>query len=286
MLRRAALLALLAASMASGGDVSRYAPFEGGKVHYESYGTGAEALVFIHGWTCDLTFWRGQEPVYRNHRSLLIDLPGHGASDKPKGAYPMEYFARGIEAAMRHAGVERAVLIGHSLGGPIAYAFIRLFPEQVRALVLVDADLGSSTPNDAASRAAQQIRYTKRAANLIGSAGERNFLAQIEAMFSAKTTPAMREQIRAKMMATPEWVRVAAVTSPSELPAPPKGQTFDLPTLAIQASEKGTEARAAAMRTVFPQLRLEKWEHSGHFLMIEDPARFNRSLEKFLAALP
>ncbi len=279
------LIALAAWGASSGSDVSRFAPFEGGRVHYESYGEGREAVVFIHGWTCDLTFWRGQEPVYRNHRSLLIDLPGHGQSDKPMVSYPVEFFARGIEAVLRDAGVDRVVLVGHSLGGPIAYAFIRMFPEQVKALVLVDATVGAE-PNTAGYHAAQLVRYQKRAETLSGPAGERNFLAQVEAMFSAKTTPALRAEIRSKMLATPEWVRVAAVTSPSKLDPPRPAETFPIPTLAIQAAQKGTEERAAAMRTIFPKLRLEKWEHSGHFLMMEDPARFNRSLERFLATLP
>ena len=58
------------------GDASRYARFDGLRVHYESYGAGSEALVFIHGWACDLTFWRGQDPLYNrpDRRALLIDL--------------------------------------------------------------------------------------------------------------------------------------------------------------------------------------------------------------------
>ncbi len=265
-------------------EASRYAPLEGYRVHYESYGSGAEAVVFIHGWTCDLTFWREQAPIYETHRSLLIDLPGHGLSDKPMVPYPMEFFARGIEAAVLDAGVERAVLVGHSLGGPIAYTFIRMFPEQVKALVLVDATV-SATPNSTGFRSAQQAQYQHRAQSLIGPAGEKYFLAQIESMFSSKLSPSLRAQVRAKMLATPEWVRVAAVTSQSELDPPPPGESFNFPALAIQAAKKGTEERAAAMRSIFPKLRLEKWENSGHFLMMEDPARFNRSLEKFLSAL-
>src|SRR6185436_7785884 len=95
------------------------ATYDGAKVHYESYGTGKEAIVFIHGWTCDLTFWRGQAPVYEKHRALLIDLPGHGQSEKPEVAYSQERFARAIDAVMRDAGVESAVLVGHSMGGPV-----------------------------------------------------------------------------------------------------------------------------------------------------------------------
>src|ERR1041384_7402169 len=107
-----AAVGLLAASLLAQNGHSRFAPFAGHRVHYESYGVGDEALVFIHGWTCDLTFWRGQAPVYQSHRSLLIDLPGHGESDKPAGAYPVELFARGVEAVLKDAGVTRAILVG------------------------------------------------------------------------------------------------------------------------------------------------------------------------------
>jgi pimeloyl-ACP methyl ester carboxylesterase len=274
----------LAFAGSAGDNTSHFAPFEGVKVHYESYGAGKEAVVFIHGWTCDLTFWRGQAPVYRNRRSLLIDLPGHGQSDKPNVAYPMEFFARSIEAVLHDAGVEHAVLVGHSLGGPIAYSFIRLFPEQAKALVLVDATV-STVADPASYQVAQQVRYQQKAQNLSGPTGERNFLAVVNSMFSARTLPALRDQIRAKMLATPEYVRVAAVTSPSEVYPPAAGEMFNIPALAIQAAQKGTEERAAAMRTIFPKLHLEKWVGSGHFLMMEDPARFNASLLKFLAGL-
>jgi len=278
------VLALLALPGFAADDPSHFAPFDGVKVHYESYGSGKEALVFIHGWTCDLTFWRGQAPVYRNRRSLLIDLPGHGQSDKPKVAYPMEFFAQSIEAVLRDAGVERAVLVGHSLGGPIAYSFIRLFPEQAKALVLVDATV-STVLDKRSYQAAQQVLYQQKAERLSGPTGEKNFLAAVNSMFSSKTPPSLRDLIRAKMLATPEYVRVAAVTSPSEVYPPTPGEKFDVPALAIQAAQKGTEERAAAMRTLLPKLRLEKWVGSGHFLMMEDPARFNQSLEKFLAGL-
>src|SRR5436190_19241923 len=133
------------------------ASYEGSRVHYESYGTGKDAVVFIHGWTCDLTFWRGQAPVYEKHRALLVDLPGHGQSEKPDVAYTQERFARSIEAVMRDAGVERAVLVGHSMGGPVALTFLRLFPAKTKALVMVDAFVPKA-PKDDAERAKQKAQ--------------------------------------------------------------------------------------------------------------------------------
>src|SRR5262245_5399697 len=56
---------------------SKFANRDGVRIHYKSLGPGETALVFVHGWTCDLTFWRSQVPAFEGKtRILLIDLPG------------------------------------------------------------------------------------------------------------------------------------------------------------------------------------------------------------------
>jgi pimeloyl-ACP methyl ester carboxylesterase len=282
----AALAGVTSPAGATDDGASRSARFDGLRVHYESYGTGPETLVFIHGWACNLTFWRSQEPLYNqlNRRALLIDLPGHGASDKPHRAYPIEFFARAVEAVMRDAEAERAVLIGHSLGGPIAYAFLREFPERAKALVLVDAFVSRHMAGPA-DRAATAAHFAKIARSLQGPAGERNFAERVESCFTRQTPDALRAEIRAKMAATPKHVRIAALSSISALPPPPGDLTFDLPSVAIQAAEPGTQARFELMRSMFPRLQLNSWEGAGHFLMLEDPQRFNAEVEQFLAGV-
>ena len=279
-------LAIAAAGAAQAGTESpRIAKLNELHIHYESYGAGPEALVFIHGWTCDLTFWRGQEPLYTDpaRRALLIDLPGHGLSDKPHRAYPIEFFARAVEAVMRDAQVERAVLIGHSLGGPIAYAFLRLFPEKAKALVLVDAFVSRhmAGPPD---RAATAAYFARIARSLQGPAGEKTFAQRVESCFTPQTPEPLRAEIRAKMYATPKHVRIAALSSISSLRPPPADEVFDLPAIAIQAGELHTQERFELMRTIFTRMQLDRWEGAGHFLMMEDPARFNRDVEQFLAS--
>src|SRR5260370_4393680 len=104
------LLVLASLAAAAADSPSHFAPLDNARVHYESYGTGTEAIVFIHGWSCDLTFWRGQAPLYRKHRALLIDLPGHGKSGQPVIAYPAERIAPGVQSVMCCAAVAHAPL--------------------------------------------------------------------------------------------------------------------------------------------------------------------------------
>lgn len=279
VLKRAAALLVFATAL-SAAD----ATYDGARVHYESYGRGKEALIFIHGWTCDLTFWRGQKPLYEAHRSLLIDLPGHGESAKPEVAYTEERFARAIEAVMRDAGVERAVVIGHSMGGPVATTFLRLFPAKTKALVYVDAYV-PQPPKDEAERAKMQERLAPFIQSLKSPAYRNVTKGMVESMFSDKTTPAMREEIRTKMAAAPQHVLASAMEEMFKFEAPKPSETYQIPVLAISARAADPKSEAQ-LRAAFPKLfAYESWEGSGHFLMMESPERFNASVERFLASM-
>jgi pimeloyl-ACP methyl ester carboxylesterase len=266
------------------GAASRYAVLDGHRVHYESYGQGKEALVFIHGWTCDLTFWRGQAPVYEKRRSLLIDLPGHGQSDKPDIPYTQELFARAVEAVMRHAGVERATLIGHSMGVPVSLTFLRLFPEKAAALVLVDGG-PPMPPKDDAERRKGAEAFVVRAKSYRAPDYLKPMRQAIDSMFSSQTSAALRDEIRSKMTATPQHVVASAMEGMGAMAQwYAEGPRFSLPALAVFAKRPTrTSAYESYLRTLLPSLRsYQEWEGAGHFLMMEQPDRFNAALLEFL----
>ena len=108
----------------------------------------------------------------------------------------------------------------------------------------------------------------------------------IASMFSDKTTPAMREEIRSKMVSTPQNVMSSAFEGMFAMEAPKPGETYSLPAMAVMVQTPARAGFEERLRTVFPNLRkYEAWEGSGHFLMMESPDRFNRSLEDFLKGL-
>jgi pimeloyl-ACP methyl ester carboxylesterase len=121
---------------------SKFAKLDGAKIHYVNYGKGSDALVLIHGWTMNVDNWRDQiQDFARRYHVIAIDLPGHGQSDKPQVSYSMDYFARAVEAVMKDAKAKRAVLVGHSMGTPVARQFYRKYPQKTLALVIVDGVL-------------------------------------------------------------------------------------------------------------------------------------------------
>ena len=98
-------------------------------------------VVLVHGWACTAFAWRRQVPVLAaaGYRVLALDLKGHGFSDKPADAseYSVAAMTRFVLAAMDACDIERASLVGHSMGGAIATAVALAAPQRVARLALV-----------------------------------------------------------------------------------------------------------------------------------------------------
>jgi pimeloyl-ACP methyl ester carboxylesterase len=253
---------------------SRFAAFEGMRVHYKTLGEGRSALVFVHGWTCDLTFWRRQAPRFAGRRVLLVDLPGHGRSDEPEIAYTMTLFARAVDAVMRDAGVEKAVLVGHSMGTPVVRHFYRLWPEKTLGLVAVDGSFRAFFLDPA-----QHSKFVDR---YRGPDYKTVVAGMIDAMMGPKTSLEDREAIRTVMLATPQHVVVSAAEGMGE-PAVLRPDPIAVPVLAVYArSPFWTSEYEAYLRGFIADLEIEVVDGVGHFLMIDDPHGFNRRLDAFL----
>jgi pimeloyl-ACP methyl ester carboxylesterase len=261
---------------------------DGVQVHYKTYGRGAEGLVFIHGATCDLGFWRLQLPFLDGTRHVvLVDLPGHGKSDKPRVAYTADLFATAANRAMSAAGIERAVLVGHSLGGMVAFQMVRRWPGAALALVSVDGLLPNSTAPEL-----RGARLADGADSFRGTDYSERLGGWIDGMFVAQTPPFLRQEIRTKMLSAPQHVLVGLLESAADR-AVWTADRVDLPVLTVFADDWrslpiGTSdvpyrrEREHFLRTFIPHLQYEVWNETGHFLMMEQPDRFNAVLERFL----
>jgi pimeloyl-ACP methyl ester carboxylesterase len=254
---------------------SRFALFDGMRVHYKSYGKGRDALVFIHCWAGDLTFWREQVAAFEGKaRLVLIDLPGHGQSDKPEIAYTQDLFARAINAVLRDARVRRAVLIGNSMGTPVARHFYRKYPEKTRAIVTVDGSLRPLGDKAEFERFLETVRGAKYQHAVSGF---------IDSFFAPQTPPAIREEIKAKMLSTPQHVMVSAMEGMMDAEVW-KQDKIDVPLLSIFANMPyWPPDNEQFLRSIAPNLTYKEIDSVGHFPMLEKPGEFNEILRAFLS---
>ncbi len=118
---------------------SRHVTLNGNNLAYVEAGEG-EPVVFIHGITSSARTWMNVFPLLEDRARLIaIDLPGHGRSDKPRTDYSLSGHASAVRDLLLSLGIERATIVGHSLGGGVALQFAYLFPERVGRMVLVGA---------------------------------------------------------------------------------------------------------------------------------------------------
>lgn len=258
---------------AAAGARAHYLSVGGHRVHYVTAGRGSQTLVFVHGWGCHLGFWREQVAALADQaRLVLIDLPGHGLSDKPETNYTMDFFAEAVLAVLRDAGVANATVLGHSMGAAVLCRIHHHAPKKVAALVSVDGLLCRLAGTPAEGRALvgpfATPHYREHAAGFIHS------------LFPFPGAEAFCEQVTAEMLKTPQHVLLGgmlAMLSPEQ----PDWilQKVNVPVLVINArSPWWSDAYESYARSLSAQTDYQVMEGASHFLMLERPADFNARL--------
>lgn len=262
----------LVATPAAG--ASRFATMDGNRIHYVDYGKGKQALVFVHGWTCNVDFWKAQTPAFEGKtRVILVDLPGHGQSDKPQIAYTMDLFARAVDAVLRDAGVDQAVIVGHSMGTPVMREFYRKYPQKTLGLVIVDGPLRAFLDKKMTDEFIAALRGADYKAQAAGF---------VDGMLGPHITPQLRDEIKKAMLSTPQYVAVSAMEGMAD-EAIWKQDKIAVPVLAILAKSAFWPADTEQFyRSLAPKLDYQMWEGPGHFLMMEKPKEFNEAVAAFL----
>jgi pimeloyl-ACP methyl ester carboxylesterase len=181
----------------------------------------------------------------------------------------MELFARAVEAVRAEAKAEKVVLAGHSMGTPVVVQYARMFPQHVSALIFVDGLTRIGTVAGPAPNAQQ----------FAGPAGRQARENMIRGMFSAATTPAMQTHILAMMLGAPEATAVGAMRA--TFTATPQNEPMNIPVLGVYA-DRSRLGDQDFMKTMYPRLQFNQIPGTGHFLMMEKPAEFNKLVLDFL----
>jgi pimeloyl-ACP methyl ester carboxylesterase len=242
---------------------------DGAKLHSSSTGSG-KTIILVHGWTCDDTSWTAEVPeLSRHHRVVTLDLPGHGQSGLPAdGQFSMDLFARAVEVVRSDSHVDKAVLVGHSMGTPVIRQYARLFPQHVAGLVFVD---GLVAPPQVPPGLAAQVA---------GPDGLAARESMIRGMFTPATPPSLQQRILRMMLAAPKDTAVGAMLATFD-PSNFKEDVMDVPVLGVYA-EKSRLGNAEYLKKIFPASDYVEIPGTGHFLMMEKPDEFNRLLTTFV----
>ncbi len=241
-------------------------------------------LLFVHGFPLSREAWRGQVDRLRGgYRVVAPDLPGFGESPARPGPLTMDRLTDDVRGLLARLAPGPAVLIGHSMGGYVALAFVRRFPEMLSGLVLVGTRAGKDTPEAAAARRAT--------AEKVGAGGTGVVIdAMAPKMLSpANRDPGMAREVRTLMAgASPEGV-IGALLGMAERPdATPTLAGILVPTLVVTGQDDALipPAESEALARAIPGAWLRIIPQAGHLVALERPEAFHGILKGWLEKNP
>jgi pimeloyl-ACP methyl ester carboxylesterase len=253
-------------------------------------------LVLIHGIGDSSATWERLMPTLATrHLVIAPDLLGHGQSDKPRADYSVAAYANGVRDLLGVLGIQRATLIGHSLGGGVAMQFAYQFPERTERLVLVGS--GGSGPEVSAVLRMLTLPGAQAMLMLLRLPGARLQLSATVSLLRAAGTALGQDapDLLRVVDALPDSTARAAFIRTLRAVADWRGQvitmldrcylTQGMPTLLIWGTRDAVIPVSHAHRAhaAMPGSRLELFEGAGHFPFHTDPARFVDTVERFLA---
>ncbi|MFQ5878127.1 MAG: alpha/beta fold hydrolase [Acidobacteriota bacterium] len=242
---------------------------DGVRVHYRVAGAGSPALVFVHGWCCDASYWDAQLRHFApRHRVVAVDLAGHGPSGTGRTSWTIPAFASDVRAVVESLDLGPAILVGHSMGGAVILEAARMMPERVIGLVPVDSlhDVASLPTAEAAKPFVDSFRGDFAAATR----------AMVRRLFPKDADPALVNRVGEDMAQASPAIAVPALEGMFAYDAAGALREIEMPIHAINGDVVPTDLEGN--RTLAPQFKATVVPGVGHFPMLEAPERFNRVL--------
>lgn len=254
--------------------------FEGGRIHYVDKGEGP-ALLFLHAFPLSSAMWNKQANDLKDAwRVLAIDFPGFGKSDRLARPASMEAFAQVALALLDAAKVERAAVIGLSMGGYAAFELRAMAPGRVGALALCDTRATPDTPDGRKAREA-----TARAVEEDGCA----VLAErmLPNLVTPNAPPALKRDIEKLITEnSPEGAAAALRAMALRKDFTGSLKDIDCPTLVLVGDHDTLTppSDSQAMAQAIPGARFESVHGAGHLSNLENPKDYDAALRSFLDA--
>jgi pimeloyl-ACP methyl ester carboxylesterase len=251
---------------------------DGTPIVYEVRGEGDPALVFIHCWACNRSFWREQLDVFaEDHTIVALDLPGHGASGRDREEWTLAGYADDVVRVVDALDLDRVVLVGHSMGGPVSLLAAARLGDRAQGVICVDAlhDAGFVWREEAARQWIAGFEQDFEGAMRNAVAGMVPWDSVLRDWIAAQGLLADREAMTALIHEFSRFDLAAALSAAGApvrcINAAPYGE-YSLPT-AVETNRRYADFDATIMEGV------------GHYLHLERPEEFNRRMRDLLAEI-
>lgn len=248
---------------------------DGLRLAYETVGTGDPAIVFVHGWACNRSYFAPQYDYFAARRAVVsVDLRGHGDSAHPEpgpSVYDIETLCDDVLAVAGAAGYEAPVVVGHSLGGLVALA--------CAARV---GGAGAAVMVDPAPLLRERAKaFMDRAADAAEADIDRSWRTQYVASMFLPTDAIRRDETIRGMPQQPPAIAGALLRAIAQFDGASALGSVGVPLLSIGAAAPCD--RVADLRGACPSITIGQTVGAGHFNQLEVPDQVNLMIDRFMS---
>ncbi len=250
-----------------------YLMVQGQQLYHEEEGSG-KSIVFVHGACENSSFWNHQKSLSDRYRVLTLDLPSHGKSKPMIGLVQLRRYAEIVTEFITKKCPEKAVLVGHSMGGAIALLNAIEHPENLKGVVLVAT--GAKLGVLPSIREGLRTRFVETVKSVVGPR-----------QFASTTNLEVVRFVTNEIMKCKGEIASADYEACNGFDVRQRLRTISIPTLIIVGEEdKMTPVTwSTYMKENIPKSKLVIVKEASHLPMLERPADFNRHLSEFVLSL-
>jgi len=248
-------------------------------INYTDSKTGDTALIFIHGWGINHSYWASQVPYFSGHyRVITLDLPGFGQSGKNRNTWTVEDYTRDIGAILKQLAIKKAILVGHSMSGSIIVESALTYPDQVIGIVGIDnlKEIGLVvTPQ------------MQKEWDAFYDTARKNFKPVIsenmQGLFAPSTADSIKKRVTDDITGSDPAIAIACLQNLDKYPFVQKLQSLHKTIYLVNSDHTPTDMLAFQKNNI--SFRLLNVGPTGHYPMLEKPGVFNSLLQKAIAEM-
>lgn len=242
---------------------------DGTDIVYTATGKGEPTLVFVHGWSCDKSYWSAQvEELSPKYRVVTIDLAGHGESGTERKDYTVQLFGEDVAAVVNELKATEVILVGHSMGGSVILEAAKILGKKVAGLIGVDT-FQSFTDDWTAE---QKEKFLEP----FGKDFKSTTFEFVKQMFPKEADESILKKVADDMSSAPSAVAISAMRNLFFYNPLPTLAELDLPIISINCDMYPLSLEENKKHVKSFSFKMMKGV--GHFLMLERPAEFNKLL--------
>lgn len=249
---------------------------DGVDITYSVKGESDIALVFVHGWSCDKSYWKNKvNELTKDFKVVTVDLAGHGSSGIGRENYSINLFGEDVASVINFLELDKVILIGHSMGGAVIFETYEIAPLSIIALIGIDTyqNISEKFPEEQINQFLQPFKD-----NFVEAA--KGF---VKSMFPAGTDSLLIKTIADDMSQAPQNVAVSAIENLFHYENPELLTKINVPVISINGDLFPTNFEAN--KKLLPTYELKIINNCGHFPMFEKTEEFNKILKETIVEI-